>query len=54
MEQTKVENSIHVIEVSLSNKKEYNMEDLVFQGNIIFFFFKKKKKKKKKKKHILN
>jgi len=31
MEQTKVENSIHVIEVSLSNKKEYNMEDLVFQ-----------------------
>jgi len=31
MEQTKVENNIHEIKVSLSNKNEYDMEDLVFQ-----------------------
>jgi len=32
MEQTKVENDIHTFEVYLSNKKEHDMENLVFQG----------------------
>ncbi|ORX45616.1 clathrin adaptor appendage domain-containing protein [Piromyces finnis] len=31
MEQTKVENDIHTFEVYLSNSKEYDMENLVFQ-----------------------
>jgi len=32
MEQTKVENNIHDFEVYLSNMKDHDMENLIFQG----------------------